>query len=360
MGLSIRRATPAIMAAAAGLALCAAPAGASQYTVTNLVSDGSVPAVTVDPDLINPWGLSYSPTGPFWVSDNNWGTSTVYNGAGAKQALTVNIPTASGAGLGSPTGQVFNATSGFTVTSGGKSGAAAFLFATEDGTISGWAPSVDSANAIIAVNNSASIAVYKGLAIATKGKKTYLYAANFWSGDVEMYDSSFKMLKTFTDPTIPAGYAPYNVQAFGPLLYVTYAKQDAARHDSVSGAGFGYVDTFTLKGAFQARIVSQGNLNAPWGLDIAPAGFGDLAGDLLVGNFGDGNINAYNPSTGAFVGQVDGSNGKPIVFTDLWGLINGNGGSGGDANTVYFTAGLKGEQHGLFGSLSLIAGATKR
>ncbi len=359
MIIANRRAAPLLAAAVAGLfALQAPPAQAQKFQITNLVSDGFVPAATVDPSLINPWGISYGPGGPFWVSDNNGGVSTLYDGSGGKVSLTVAIPPPAGkTGVGTPTGTVFNGTNGFKVTAHAQTGASVFLFATEDGTISGWAPSVDGTNAILAVDNSASLAVYKGLAMGTKGKATFLYATNFRAGDVEMYNSKFKLVKVFTDPTVPAKYAPFNVQNLGGTLYVTFARQDHSKHDSVAGAGFGFVDAFSLAGVFQRRIASHGPLNAPWGLDIAPAGFGSFAGDLLVGNFGDGWINAFNPTTGAYVGALVGANGYPIVLGDLWGLINGNGGANGDPNTVYFTAGLQQEAHGLFGALSLIPGS---
>jgi uncharacterized protein (TIGR03118 family) len=355
-----RRAPSLLVAASVGLlSILSGAASAQQFNITNLVSDGSVPAVTVDPLLVNPWGMSFSPTGDFWVSDNGSGASTLYNTGGIKNALNVTIPPANGgSSVGSPTGQVYNSNSNeFKVTSGGTSGASIFLFDTEDGTISGWAPSVNSTNAIIAVNNSAELAVYKGLAIGNLKSKDYLYATNFYAGDVEMYDANFKLVKTFTDHTMAKGYAPYNVQNFGGTLYVTYAKQDKAKHDSVSGPGLGYVDAFSLKGKFLRRVVSQGALNAPWGLDIAPTGFSAFAGDLLVGNFGDGWINAYDPNTGAYQGALVDGSGAPIAIVDLWGLITGNGGQGGDANTVYFTAGLKKEAHGLFGAIALIPGS---
>jgi uncharacterized protein (TIGR03118 family) len=347
--------------AAVSVAILAVQSGAAiaqQFSVTNLVSDGSVPAATVDPSLVNPWGMSFSPSGEFWVSDNGAGVSTLYDTNGVKNALTVTIPPATGTSVGSPTGQVFNGNSNeFMVTSGGVSGASIFIFDTEDGTISGWAPSVNGTVAVVAVNNAAENAVYKGLAIGTIGSQDFLYATNFFSGDVEMYNSSFQLVKTFTDHTMAKGYAPYNVQNLGGTLYVTFAKQDKAKHDSVSGAGFGYVDAFNLKGKFLRRVVSQGALNAPWGLDIAPTGFGAFAGDLLVGNFGDGWINAYDPKKGAYKGPLVDGTGKPIAIVDLWGLITGNGGEGGDANTVYFTAGLKKEGHGLFGGIASIPGS---
>lgn len=347
-----------IMAAGASvLALHGAVAMAGDFNVTNLVSDGFVPAATIDPGLINPWGISYGPTGPFWVSDNNSGLSTLYNTAGAKQALTVAIPGGGGAGAGAPTGQVFNGGGGFDVSAGGKTGSSVFLFATEDGTISGWSPSVNGTVAINGVDNSAggAGAVYKGLAIGTNAGSTFLYAANFRSGNVEMYDSGFNLVKTFTDPGVAAGYAPFNVQNLGGSLYVTFALQNAAKHDDVAGPGNGYVDVFNLDGTFNRRLASMGGaINSPWGLDIAPAGFGSLGGDLLVGNFGDGTISVYDPVTGAPLGQVLGFDGNPIVEGDLWGLINGNGAKGGLSNAVYFTAGVQDEAHGLFGQLTAV------
>jgi uncharacterized protein (TIGR03118 family) len=329
------------------LAAWSADATTQTFQVTNLVSDGSVTAKTVDPKLINPWGVSSAPGGPFWVSDNGSDFTTLYNGAGGKVSLTVAVP-------GDPTGQVFNGTAGaFEVTSGSKTAAATFIFDGEGGTISGWAPSVNFGTAITAVDNSASGAVYKGLAIGSTGGQTYLYASNFNSGEVEMYNSSFDLVKTFTDPNVAAGYAPFNVQNLDGTLYVTFALQDSAKHDDVAGAGNGYVDAFSLDGTFERRIVSLGGeVDSPWGLDIAPSSFGAFAGDLLVGNFGDGTISAFNLTTGAFAGELSGPGGTPLVEGDLWALVNGNGGSGGAANTVYFTAGISDESHGLIGAIS--------
>ena len=339
------------------LAFSALPAHAIAFKITNLVSDGFVPAKTIDPDLINPWGMSYGPTGPFWVSDNDAGVTTLYNGAGTKIALTVAIPPPGGStDIGHPTGQVFNGSGGFNVTSGGKTASSFFMFASEDGTISGWAPSVDVTHAILAVDNSAggAGAVYKGLAIGSSGGSNFIYAANFRSGEVEMYDSSFSLVNSFTDPGVAAGYAPFNVQNLGGELYVSFALQNADKHDDVAGPGNGYVDVFNPDGTFNRRLVSLGGaINSPWGLDIAPASFGKFAGDLLVGNFGDGTIGAFDPLTGAFKGDLLGKDGLPLVLGDLWGLINGNG-TTGDINTVYFTAGLVDEAHGLFGSITAV------
>jgi len=332
---------------------------ATQVSVTNLVSNGAVPAVTIDPNLVNPWGLAHSPTSPFWISDNGAGVSTLYNGAGAKVPLTVTVPPPGGStGSSAPTGIVFNGNSGsFQVSSGGKTGTSAFIFSTEDGTISGWSPSVNGTQAILAADESnlGGGAVYKGLAIASTSSGNFLYASDFRNGLVEQFDSNFNLIRSFTDAGVAPGYAPFGAQVLDGHLFVTYALQDATRHDDVAGPGNGYVDIFNFDGTLFQRLVSQGGeVNSPWGLDIAPAGFGDVAGKLLVGNFGDGTISVFDLLTGSFAGKLLGQDGNPIAIDGLWGLMNGNGGSGGDANKVYFTAGLNGEQDGLFGSLSAV------
>ena len=342
------RAVSAIAMMSVLFAAAGARAG-DTFGVTNLVSDCFVPAKTIDASLVNPWGISASPTGPFWVSDNAVGQSTLYNTAGGKLGLTVNVP-------GAPTGQVFAAKPGeFNVTDGVKTGSSAFIFDSEDGTISGWSPGVNFTQAFVAVDNSGSGAVYKGLAIGKSGGADFLYAANFNSGEIEMYDSSFSLVKSFTDPGVAAGYAPFNVQNLGGELFVTYALQDATKHDDIGGPGNGYVDVFALDGTFSRRLVSVGgDVNSPWGLAIAPKSFRSYAGDLLVGNFGDGTIGAFDPLTGAFKGDLLDKNGNPLVLGDLWGLIQGNGGQGGDADKIYFTAGVQDEAHGLFGSITAV------
>ncbi|MEA2739030.1 MAG: hypothetical protein QOH05_2337 [Acetobacteraceae bacterium] len=335
------------------------PQNTTAYTQTNLVSDGSVTAATISDNLINPWGISHSPTGPFWVSDNGTGLTTIYNGAGGivtvagQDAITIAAPP--GVDTSAPTGQVFNiAASGFDITANGVTAPSVFLFATEDGTISGWAPTVDPASSVLAVDNSqgASGAVYKGLAMGTTNQGTFLYAANFGNGTVDMFDSNFNQVNSFTDPNLPPGYAPFNVQVLDNKLYVTFAEQDAAKHDDVAGPGHGFVDAFDLNGNMLDRVASRGVLNSPWGLDIAPKGFGQFSGDLLVGNFGDGTIDAFNPKTGGFIGQLLGGDGNPLQIQDLWALTNGTGSAGTNVNAVYFTAGGQDEQHGLFGSLA--------
>jgi uncharacterized protein (TIGR03118 family) len=330
----------------------------NSFTQTNLVSDGSVPAAHIDPNLINPWGMSeFSPTGPFWISDNNAGVTTFYNGDGSKDGQVAIPPPLGATGVGSPTGQVFNSSmKGFNITQNGKTVPAFFIFATEDGTISAWNPNLPNPiSAVIAVDNSkggspGDGAVYKGLAMGTDAAGTFLYAANFRNGSVDMFNSKFDLVRSFTDPTVPIGYAPFNVQVLDGKLFVTFAKQDASRHDQVVGAGLGFVDEFSLNGSMIKRVASHGVLNSPWGLAIAPAGFGEFSGDLLVGNFGDGTINVFNPTTNRDLGKLDTSNGKPFHETDLWGLM-------ANGKNILFTAGLANESHGLFGELSASSSA---
>ena len=325
----------------------------NSFTQTNLVSDGTVPAELIDPNLINPWGISTpSPTGPFWISDNNAGVTTFYSSSGGTTTKDgqVAIPPPGKTGAGTPTGQVFNSTGkGFEISQNGKTAPALFIFATEDGTISAWNPDVNPNSAVIAVDNSkggrpGDGAVYKGLAIGTTKDGTFLYAANFRNGSVDMFNSKFQLVKSFTDPTVPNGYAPFNVQVLDGKLFVTFAQQDATRHDDVAGAGHGFVDEFDLDGRKIERVASHGPLNSPWGLAIAPAGFGEFSNDLLVGNFGDGTINVFS-RTDQFLGKLDRPNGKPFHETDLWALL-------ANGNNILFTAGLANESHGLFGSLS--------
>jgi uncharacterized protein (TIGR03118 family) len=334
----------------------------TSFAQTNLVSDGFVPAMTIDPNLINPWGITHSATSPFWVSDNGMGVTTVYTGAGAKvnvgglDAITIATPPGQ-TSPASPTGDVFNiAGTGFNITSGGHTGSSVFIFATEDGTISGWNPNVDIASSVLAVDNSqgGTGAVYKGLAIGQTEDGTFLYAANFRNGTVDVFDQNFKQVNSFTDPKVPAGYAPFNVQVLDDHLFVTFALQNAAKHDDVAGAGHGFVDEFDLEGHLLHRVASGGVLDSPWGLAIAPPGFGEFANDLLVGNFGDGTINVFNPKNDHFLGKLLGADGAPITIGDLWALIPGTGSAGSDPNKIYFTAGVQNEAHGLFGSLAAI------
>jgi uncharacterized protein (TIGR03118 family) len=372
--------------------LFSAPAQAGGYVETDLVVNQQVGAVPTlvdshgvthiakffDPKLVNPWGIGESSGSPFWISDNGAGVSTLHNTAGTPLALVVSIP-APGDPLGTsgtPTGVVFNIVSGnqnFFKISGvdamghAKMAPAIFLFATEDGTILGWNPGVNPAGfdpakagtyAIVAVNNSPG-AVYKGLAIATDtGGTTRLYAANFRAGTVDVFDTSFQPVLSvgaFSDPHLPRDYAPFNIVPItmngATRLFVTYAVQNAEKHDDVAGESHGIVDTFHLDGSMPQRFAQHGQLNSPWGVALAPAGFGALGGKLWIGNFGNGHIDAYDPVTGEFIDKVRTSHGQAIVIDGLWSIKFGNGGSGGSLNTLYFTAGTNGEQDGLFGSL---------
>lgn len=330
-------------------------ARAASYKPAFLVADQSGKAPNTDPNLINPWGISFSSIGDFWVSDNNTGVSTLYNTTGVPQSLVVTIPSATGVGTGTPTGTVFNSTTGFTITQNGKSAPALFLFDSEDGVITGWNSSVNPTVAVVAVNNSASGAVYKAMELANNGTGNFLYVCNFFSAKVEVYDQNFQpatLSGSFTDPHLPAGWAPHNIRNINGQLYVVYAKQNATKTDAVTGKGLGIVNVFDLNGNFVKRFAMKGTLNAPWGLALATANFGTFSNDILVGNLGDGTINAFDPSTGAFLGQLNTSTGGVVKIQGLWGLMFGNGGQGGLKDTLYFTAGPNAYTHGRFGSVT--------
>jgi uncharacterized protein (TIGR03118 family) len=332
-----------------GSPVTAAP-GTNSYTQTNLVSDTAGMAKVTDPNLVNPWGVAFVPGNPFWIADNNSGLSTLYDRNGNIQSPPFTIPPPRGSSnQATPTGIVANTGGGFNVN--GQS--SVFIFDTEDGTISGW--NTVGSSAILAVDNSATGAVYKGLAMITNGSGTFLLATNFNSGVVEVYDTNFHLTTltgTFSDPTIPAGFAPFGIHIVSNQVIVTYAQQDQAQHDPVHAAAAGYVSLFALDGTFVRRIASQGNLNAPWGVAIAPAGFGSLGGDMLVGNFGDGVINAYDFNSGNFIDQMKDANGAVITNASLWELLFDASGQTADPNTMYFTAGLANEQHGLFATIN--------
>jgi uncharacterized protein (TIGR03118 family) len=345
------------LAALGVVALIAGVAGAAHareqadiYNVHALVSDSSsVAAPGTDASLVNGWGLSDGPTTPWWAANNGTNTSTLYNGAGAKQALTVAV-------AGAPTGTVFNGNaSDFVISQNGKSGAARFLFATEGGTIMGWSPTVNATTAVTAVDRSATGAIYKGL--ATVGDK--LYATDFHNGRIDVFDASLNLVPGgFTDPRIPKGYAPFGIQALGGNIFVTYAQQDAAKKDDVPAPGQGYVDEFTPAGALVGQVVNSGKKNAPlnaaWGLAMAPSDFSVFGGMLLVGNFGNGRISAYTQRGAKWVykGQLRLSDGTPITIDGLWAIAFGNGAAAGPANTLYFLSGPSAEAHGLFGSIT--------
>jgi uncharacterized protein (TIGR03118 family) len=329
------------------------------FSQTDLVSNGTVMAATTDADLVNPWGLALAPTGPMWVANNGTQTSTLYDGTGIKQSLVVAIPPPS-AGPADPTGMVFNSSSDFAISkNGGAPSPASFIFSDAGGAISGWSESVDPLNAVTAYDDGAGGAIYKGLAIANNGSANFLYATDFHNNKVDVFDKSFAKVVTsggFTDPTLPAGYAPFGIQAITigttVSIIVTYAQQDSKKQSNVSGAGLGLVDMFDTNGKFLQHLVATGGaLNSPWGIALAPAGFGTFANMLLIGNFGDGVINGYNPSSGTFVGSVNDSNGKPIANPGLWGIVFGNGAFNQPVTTLYFAAGISAQAGGLYGRI---------
>ncbi len=337
---------------------------AATFLQTNLVADVPGVAKVSDPNLINPWGLALNTnTGFFWAADNGSGVSTLYDANGQiappGSPLVVTIPPPNGSPAGTkatPTGTAFNSGSGFVVSKNGVSGSAQFLFVTEDGTISGWSPNVDPTHAILVVDHSAT-SVYKGLALGTNATGTFLFAANFRTGKIDVFDQQFApatLAGQFTDSSIPAGFAPFNVKNLGGKLFVTYAKQDTAKHNDVAGVGNGFVDVYDTNGQLLQRLAAGGLLNSPWGETIAPAQFGDFSNDLLVGNFGDGHVNVFDPTSGASLGQLKDGTGKVLTIAGLWALTPGPGAAA--TTTVYFTAGPTKGKHGLFGKLQVNTG----
>jgi uncharacterized protein (TIGR03118 family) len=331
----------------------------NSYTVHSLQSDNGVDGSTVDANLVNGWGIAALPTSPWWVADNGTDKSTLYRGDGSKVPLTVSVP-------GGPTGIVANAAgTGFVVSDGAASGSARFIFANEAGEIRGWNPNVPAAGSTVTeVGSPADGAIYKGLAIGTSGGQQYLYAANFHDAEVEVYDSTFAEVDwdgAFVDPGIPAGFAPFGIQNLNGMIFVTYAKQDADAEDEIAGEGLGYVSAFGTDGSFLGRVASGGALNAPWGLAWAPLtdghghpGFGKFSGDLLVGNFGDGRINAFAWTGSGWEarGHLKTANHHPLSIDGLWGIGFGNGAGSGPITTLYFAAGPDDESHGLYGSVT--------
>jgi uncharacterized protein (TIGR03118 family) len=330
-------------------AVAVAPLTAAErnsYTVTPLVSDQPGVAAQTDPNLVNAWGLTSGPTSPWWVSDNGTQKSTLYRGSdGAIQGLVVAV-------AGGPTGAVFNPTAGFVLPTGGK---ALFIFDSEDGMIRAW-NGAQGTTAIVVKDRSGEGAIYKGLAIADTPAGPRLYAADFHNARVDVFDGSFALVPGgFVDQSLPSGYAPFGIQTIGDRVFVTYAKQDADAEDELAGQSLGFVDVFSTAGDLLGRVAQHGQLNAPWGLALAPSSFGRFAGDLLVGNFGDGQINAYEElPNGHFAhrGELRSADGASISIDGLWALQFGKAGNNGPAGTLFFTAGPDEETHGLFGSIT--------
>jgi uncharacterized protein (TIGR03118 family) len=325
---------------------------ANSYRVVNLVSNVAGTAASTDPNLLDAWGISNANT-PFWISDHGSGLTTLYAATGVPSATVVKIPGAGGT-VGKPTGQVQNSAGAAFTLANGKN--ASFMFATEDGLIAAW-NSADASLAEVDVDNSAKNAVYKGLAIGTSAAGGTLYGANFHSGHIDTWGPGFApvtLAGTFTDPGVPSGFAPFNVWNLSNNLYVEYAKQNATGTLDVAGAGNGYVSVFDQNGNLLQHLISNGPLNSPWGVAIAPAGWGAFGGALLVGNFGNGRINAFNLATGAPLGALSDSNGNPLSISGLWGLLFGAG-TKADGNTLYFAAGVAAGTtvpRGLLGSIA--------
>jgi uncharacterized protein (TIGR03118 family) len=344
----------ATVTAAAGSTPSSGSDDENSYKLTRLVSDKPGVAGQLDANLVNAWGLVAGPTTPWWVANNGTDTSTIYDGAGHPFSLIVNVADA-------PTGTVFNGGTGFVVTHGGASGPSVFLFATEAGTIRGWNPGVPppapSTKAFEVVDLSGEDAILKGLAIASTASGDRLYSTDFHNGRVDVFNEGFDPVTVpgaFEDPDIPTGYAPFGIQTLGGRIFVTYAKQDADAEDDVAGAGFGFVDMFSERGELLGRVASQGVLNAPWGLAMAPDQFGEFGGDLLIGNFGDGTINAFERESDGdfeFDGTLHRRNGNVMSIDGLWAIQFGNGEIAGPTDSLFFTAGPNDERHGLFGKI---------
>lgn len=326
---------------------------AGGYTASALVSDTGGSAYR-DANLVNGWGVAFNPNGYVWVANAGTSTSTLYDGHGVPQSLVVRLP-AGQRGAAQPTGIVFNATPDFVVSAGGGSGASAFLFAGKAGTLAGWSPAVSLDMAVTAYDGGGADKVYTGLAIAAQGAANRLYAVDFHHARIDVFDARFQPVALpggFTDGTLPAGYAPFGIQAIGNLLYVTYAMQDADSEDEVAGTGLGAVNVYDTAGQLVRRLVAPGGaLDAPWGVAMAPAGFGKFGGALLVGNFGDGRINAYDATNGTWLGALSRPDGTAIVIDGLWGIAFGNGLNDQPTNTLFYAAGPADEAHGVYGRI---------
>ncbi len=316
---------------------------ADSFVQTNLVSPTPGEAAVTDPNLVNPWGFAYTATSPFWISNQGTGTSTLYDGAGHPVSLIVNVP-GGGGSIAGPTGQVASSGAGFTLANGSS---ASFIFDTLQGTIAGWNGAAGT-NAITEVTTPG--AIYTGLALANSGGANYIYAADS-TGKINVFNTSFApvtLAGNFVDPHAVAGFTPFNIQLVGSQLFVTYAQLDSQGNDLAGG----YVDIFNTNGTFVSRFATGGALFAPWGVTLAPSTFGDFSNDLLIGNNGDGVINAYNPLTGAFVGSIDGANGQPLVNNDLWAIGFRTGGTNDNTSALYFAAGDDPGGVGLFGDIT--------
>jgi uncharacterized protein (TIGR03118 family) len=331
------------------------------YAATGLVADTAAAnpynATKVDPNLVNAWGVAFNPQGFAWVADEGTSVSTLYDGNGAPQTLVVTLP-AGTAGAAHPTGIVFNPTGAFAITQGANAATSLFIFAGLAGTISGWAPSVNATAAVTVIDRAAAHSAYTGLALATGANGPRLYAADFANGEVDVYDGTFAPVVlpagAFQDANLPGGYAPFGIQAIGNTIVVTYAKRDPVSGGPLKAAGNGALDVYDTNGVLQTRMVAPGGpLDAPWGVAMAPAGFGPFSGDLLVGDFGDGQIHAFDPVSGMHAGVLMRSDGSIIAIDGLWGLAFGNGLNAQPTTTLFFAAGPANETHGAYGRIDV-------
>ncbi|HKU14670.1 MAG TPA: TIGR03118 family protein [Steroidobacteraceae bacterium] len=327
------------------------------YHNTPLVSNGAVPANFTDPNLRNGWGVAFNPQGFVWVADQVTGVATLYDGSGQPSPqptpLIVHVPGPDNS-KGAPTGIVFSAGMDFVVSKGGVSGPARFIFATLQGNLAGWAPNVDATHAVF-VPTGSEHAVYTGLALGGNGTTHLLYAANFVKGSVDVFDGTFKRVTApggFVDNNLPARFAPFGIQAINGDIYVTYAKQNDEGDEELHGAGLGIVNVFDPDGHLRKRMITRRVLNAPWGIALAPRSFGKFGGALLVGNLGDGRINAFAPRNGAFLGTLRDRKGKPIEIDGLWGIQFGNGILGQKTNALFYASGPNDEADGAYGVIT--------
>jgi uncharacterized protein (TIGR03118 family) len=356
------RASCSGLAVGAGLLVAVAGLGAwrdggdhdNRYRVSNLVSDGNIPAPNTDSNLVNGWGVAFNPTGFVWVADNGTGLATLYDGHGVPQSLVVAVPATADGQPGAPTGIVFSGGSDFVVTNGSASGPSRFIFATEDGVIDGWSPQVDLTHAIIAVPKPSDGPIYKGVALGNDR----LFATDFHNAKVDVFDGNFQPVNTsgkFTDSHLPAHFAPFGVAFLNNKVFVTFAMQDADAHDEVDAPGLGAIDEFDTDGNLIRRIAHGGALNAPWGITISPADFGEHSNELLVGNFGDGRINTFDTHNFGHRGQLRRRDGLPIVIHGLWGMAFGNGLNDQPTNAMFFAAGPHHENDGVYGKVTVVA-----
>lgn len=350
-----------VLLASVTLTVLAAPVAADNsgkregYSSQVLVSNGSQPAPFTDPNLVNAWGIVFNPTGVVWVNNQGTGKATLYDGNGVPQSLVVTVPGPAAGVPSNPTGIVFSGGTDFVVTKGASMGPARFIFATLEGSISGWAPNVDVLNAQLAVPTTGT-AVYTGLALGGNGTTHLLYAANFRTGGVDVFDGTFKPVEVpggFRDRSLPSSFAPFGIQAIDGDVYVTYAKVDPATGQGVQGPGLGFVNVFDPEGRLVRRVASRGVLNEPWGLALAPASFGKFGGALLVGNLGDGTINAYGPRSGKFLGTLRDTRGRRLHTDGLWGIAFGNGILSQESNALFFTSGPNRGADGAYGVITV-------